>query len=455
MTRPLLTIILLAGSVGGAVHGADFQAGVARMVITPQSPIWLSGFASRNHVSEGVAQDLWAKALVFDDGRGGRVVMVTMDLIGLPREISDEVASRVLPKHGLKRSQLILLASHTHSGPLVYPNLAIIFDGNDEERQVCERYARKLVDDLVSVVDAAFADLAPAKISTGHGSAGFSVNRRALTPEGRWAGFGENPDGPVDYDVPVIRIAAPDGKVRAVVFGYACHCVVMGSRSYTINGDYAGFAQFELEKALPDATAMFVQLCAGDQNPRRRESTLENAATYGKELADAVQKSLDGKLRPVHAPIRTTYESISLDFAPYSRVGFEEEFKEGKVYERRRAERMLATYDGGGPPRQLSYPIQVVRWGSDLTLIALGGEVVVDYALCLKREFPQEDLIVAAYANDVMCYIPTVRILREGGYEAEGNMTIYGQPGPLAETVEKTMLDACRKLLRETARTSP
>ena len=454
MTRALLTIILLAGSVG-AVHAADFQAGVARTLITPQSPIWLSGFGSRDRVSEGVAQELWAKALVLDDRRGGRVVLVTMDLIGLPQEVSDEIAARVLANHGLDRSQLVLSASHTHSGPLVLPNLEIMFNGNEEERRVCRQYVGKLVDDLVGVVDAAFACLAPAKVSTGHGSAGFAINRRALTPEGRWAGFGENPDGPVDHDVPVICVAEPDGKIRAVVFGYACHCVVMGGRSYTINGDYAGFAQIELEKALPGATAMFVQLCAGDQNPQRRESTLDNAAAYGKELADAVQTSLGAGLEPVHAPIRTRYETISLDFAPYSRAGFEEELTNGNVYERRRADQMLATYDEGGPLRRLPYPIQVVRWGSDLTLVAMGGEVVVDYALRLKREFPQENLMVAAYANDVMCYIPTVRILREGGYEAEVSMAIYGQPASFAENVEETVLDGCRKLIRETAKSSP
>ena len=107
---------------------------------------------------------------------------------------------------------------------------------------------------------------------------------------------------------------------------------------------------------------------------------------------------------------------------------------------------MLAAYDAGQPVRQTPYPVQAVRFGRDLTLLALGGEPVVDYALRLKRELPGENLIVAGYCHDVMCYIPSRRVLLEGGYEAVDNTIYYGQPGPFAETIEDAILTAVRRV---------
>jgi hypothetical protein len=90
--------------------------------------------------------------------------------------------------------------------------------------------------------------------------------------------------------------------------------------------------------------------------------------------------------------------------------------------------------------------VQAVRLGRDLTLLALGGEPVVDYALRVKRELPRENLVVAGYCYDVMCYIPSRRVLREGGYEAVDNMIYYGQPGPFAESVEDVIMAAVRRV---------
>jgi len=436
-------LLLLCGSV----EGVEFKAGVARAVITPPSPIWMSGFAARKHASEGVIHDLWAKALALEDASGGRVVIVTTDVIGLPREVSDEVAARVQKKHGLQRAQLLLNSSHTHCGPVIWPNLKMMYDLSAEDQQRLVDYSRKLTDELVGVVGAAVADLKPAKVSCGRGSVGFAINRREKTPKGMRIGL--NPEGPTDHDVPVLKIAAPDGKLRAVLCGYACHNTTLGGDFYQINGDYAGFAQLELEKAQPGATAMFVILCGADQNPSPR-GKLELAQRHGRELADEVTRVLGGELRPVRPPIRTAYEVVSLDFAPHDRGTFEEEAKSKDVYQQRRAKLMLSAYDAGRPVRSCPYPVQAVRLGDDLTLVALAGEVVVDYSLRLKREFPRENLVVAGYSNEVLCYIPSLRVLREGGYEAVESMRYYGQPGPFAERVEETIVAACRELLGRT-----
>jgi hypothetical protein len=408
----------------------------------------MSGYAARTHASDGVIHDLWAKGLALQDESGGRVVLVTLDLIGLPRELTGEVAGRVKKQHGLERSQLVLNCSHTHSGPVVWPNLSLMYDLlAPAERECLEKYSQRLADDLVSLVGAALADLAPARLSTGHGSVGFAANRRQRATGG--VQIGVDPKGPVDHDVPVLKITGSDGKVRAAVFGYACHNTTLGGDVYKINGDYAGFAQIELEKALPGTTAMFMILCGADQNPSPR-GKVELAANHGKSLADEVCRVLSGKLKPVAPPIRTAYEDVKLAFAPQDRSVFEKEAKSPDRFRKLRAAAMLAAIDSGRPLRDLPLPVQVVRLGDDVTLVALGGEVVVDYALRLKRECPNDNVIVAGNTNEVPCYIPSVRVLREGGYEPDTSMIYYGQPGPFTEAVEETVIAACRRLLDAT-----
>jgi len=432
--------------LGSSAWGAEFKAGVARRIITPALPIWMSGYAARTKPADGVVHDLWAKALAIEDNRGRRAVIVTTDLIGLPHEVSQAVAMRVQKQFGLGRAQLLLNSSHTHSGPVVWPSIRVLFNFNSEDARRAELYAQRLVEDLVAVAGEAIRDLAPAQISVGHGAAVFAINRREPTKEG--VRIGVNTQGPVDHDVPVLKVTGRDGKLRAVLFGYACHNTTLGGNFYQISGDYAGFAQLELEKRHPGAAAMFLILCGADQNPNPR-GTLDLAMTHGKSVAEAVERALAGKLRTVRPPLRAAYSEVSLEFAPHERKTFEAEALNTDPFRQRRARLMLKAYDEGRPERSITYPVQGLRFDNDLTLLALGGEVVVDYALRIKQEFPRENLIVAGYSNDVMGYIPSQRVLKEGGYEPVDSMIYYGHPGPFSANVEDTVIGAARQILRK------
>lgn len=441
-TKWFFTLLLLAVSASAA----EFKAGVGRILITPPLPVWLSGYAARTNAANEVLQDLWAKALALQDARGRRAVIVTTDLIGLPHELSAEVATQVQKRYGLRRAQLLLNSSHTHSGPAVWPNLQVMFNMNAEDAQRSVQYAQTLASNLVSVVGAALDDLAPAHISIGHGEAPFAINRRQASDKG--VRIGLNPTGPVDHDVPVLKVTSPDGTLRAILFAYACHNTTLGANLYKVNGDYAGFAQADLEKSHPGATAMFMILCGADQNPSPR-GTIELAEQHGRTLADAVDRVLAGQMHPLRPAIRTAFRQVKLDFAPRDRKDFETEAQGKDVFKQRRAKLMLRAFDEGKPVRSLGYPVQALRLADDLTFVALSGEVVVDYDLRLKREYPQANLIVAGYCNEVMCYIPSLRVLREGGYEPVDSMIYYGQPGPFAETVEDRIVNAVQQALRE------
>jgi hypothetical protein len=313
-----------------------------------------------------------------------------------------------------------------------------------EDRQITEDYSRKLADDLFTVIGAALGRLAPAQISYGVGKAHFAVNRREPTAQGMRIGV--NPSGPVDPDVPVIGVTAADGTLLAVLFGYACHNTSLTGQFYELSGDYAGFAQLNIERAHPGATAMFLMLCGGDQNPNPR-SKLELAEQHGRTLAGEVDRVLRSALTPVKPAIRAAFQNIDLAFAFRTRESFESELTDANPARVRRAQAMLKAYDGRHPIRQTLYPIQAIRFGNVLTILALGGEVVVDYSLRAKREYPG-NLIAAGYSNDVMSYIPSQRVLREGGYEAVDSMIYYGQPGPYAEDVEDRIFDGIHRVMK-------
>jgi len=260
-----------------------------------------------------------------------------------------------------------------------------------------------------------------------------------------------NPQGPTDPDVPVLKVTAPDGRVRAVLAGYACHNTTLTGEFYQITGDYAGYAQADLEKAYPGATALFLQLCGGDQNPNPR-STMPLAQQHGAALAAEVKRVLDGRLAPVRGPIRAAFQIVDLGFAYHTRQQFESRLGEKNVWRVRHARAMLRTYDEGHPIRTYPYPVQALAFGKALTLLALGGEVVVDYDLRVKKEFGATGMIVAGYSNDVMAYIASKRVLKEGGYEADDSMIYYGQPGPWADEVEERIFTTIQQVMKRIGR---
>jgi hypothetical protein len=256
--------------------------------------------------------------------------------------------------------------------------------------------------------------------------------------------------GPVDHDVPVLSVRGADGTLRAIVFGYACHNTVLSD--YVINGDYAGFAQEALEKEHPGATAMFVQDCGADANPLPRR-TVELARKYGEILAAAVDEVLRGKMRPQSGPIHAAFQLVDVPFQkPPSRAELQGRLSDSNASLVRHAKLMLSVYERDGKlPDHYPYPVQVWQFGPGLKWIILGGEVVVDYSLRFKQQYGWDDTWVAGYSNDVFAYIPSLRVLKEGGYEGGGAMIGYGQPGPFAEPVEEIIAAKVADLVHRTS----
>jgi len=442
----LLTVMLLGQAPFVLAAETQWRAGVARENISPELPIWLSGYAARNRPAPDKLDDLWAKALVLEDAAGRGAVLVTIDLVGIDRELSQKVCRRIEERFKLPREAVALSVSHTHSGPVVRGNLAPMYELDQRETARINDYTAKLEDQLVGVVGAAIKALAPARLSWGTGTARFAVNRRnnpeGEVPQRREAGALV---GPVDHDVPVLAIHDGGGELRAIVCGYACHATTLDD--YQLSGDWPGMGQNELERRHPGTTVLFWAGCGGDQNPVPRRS-VEWVNTHGRAFADGVDAALAKPLKPIEPTLEMNYEEIALPFGELpTRKHLESVAAEGNPHQARWARYLLEIWDRDGElAATYPYPVQVWQLGSDITWIFLGGEVVVDYALRLKSELGRETTWVAAYSNDVMGYIASQRVLAEGGYEGGESRWYYGLPAVWSPEVEPKIVEAVHRL---------
>jgi neutral ceramidase len=424
---------------------AGMKAGFAKIVITPEQNVWMSGYANRAKPAEGKIHDLYARALAIQDSRGARVVLVTTDLLGLPRALSSEISEYANKSYGLRRDQMLFNSSHTHTGPVVKNSLAGAYDLDATQSALIDDYTHRLKNDLLKVIGEALKDLSPAKLSFGRSTAPFAMNRRQFNPNG--VVIGVNPEGAVDREVPALRVESTDGKLRGVVFGYACHNTTLTGEFYEFCGDYAGFAQAAVERAHPGATAMFVAGCGADINPYPR-SKRELAEQHGETLAKSVEQASSGSIKPVSGAVKSVIGGVMIPFdGPPTKEEFQSRLNDKNVFKRRHAERMIARYERDGKLiTEYPYTIQILKVG-DLTLIALAGEVVTDYALRLKRELGG-DVWVAGYSNDLCSYIPSARMFKEGGYEVIDSMIYYDLPGPYKPEIEERIIGKVHELAR-------
>lgn len=437
--------LLLALLVIAPTWAEGFQAGTAKQVITPKKPLWMAGYASRNKPCDTKQHDLWVKALAIQSPDGRRCVLLTCDLCGIPRSVSEPVCLAVMRETGLKREDIMLTCSHTHCGPVVRDNLIDMYEMPPEQADAVREYTGSLRKQMIETILASLKDLGPATLAIGEGTARFAVNRRQVTEKG--VINGTNPTGPVDHSVPVLRVLGAKDELKAVVFGYACHNTTLSF--YEWCGDYAGFAQIELEKKHPEAMAMFWIGCGGDANPLPR-GKLELCQKYGKELALAVEDTLSSKLTRLTSNPTNRYAEVSLAFDTIpgrDRWVAEAENKSHAI--KTRAKKFLTLLDAGKPipDRYPHYPVQVWKFGEQLTWVSLGGEVVIDYNLRLKKELPGKTWITG-YANDVLAYVPSERVLKEGGYEGESSQIYYGHPTKWATGIEKVIVDKVKELAK-------
>lgn len=445
--KPYAIFLTLLCMTSLAAGDDGWKAGAASVKITPEKFMWMSGYAARTRPADSTLLDLYAKALALRDSKGHGILLITIDTVGIGRDLSLQVRERLANATGLAKSDIAICTSHTHSGPALPSNLPVMAPKDPAQLALIDEFGRALEEKLVNVGTQAVGRLAPASVTYGIGQAEFAKNRRnnkekdivELMNKGQLR-------GPFDHDLPVLAVRTADGALIAVVFGYACHATVLSG--YAWCGDWPGYAQAAIEAAHTGTIAMFSAGCGADQNPLPRR-TVAYAQQYGREAADGVEAVLRGSdMKPIAGSVATSYAEIPLPFAPQpTRSELEERAKSKDVYVARLAKLLLAQLDAGKSlPTTYPYPVETWKLGS-LTWVILGGEVTVEYSLRFKAELGKQTW-VSAYSNDVMAYIPSHKVLTEGGYEGLTSMVYYGHPSPWAPAVEDMIVAEAERQTR-------
>ncbi|MFL5245856.1 MAG: neutral/alkaline non-lysosomal ceramidase N-terminal domain-containing protein [Gemmataceae bacterium] len=411
---------------------STYHVGMAKIDITPKEPIRLNGFGFRRTEFEGVTQKIWARALALDDGRKNPVLLITVDILGIPNEIRRELVRRFEKKAGLKAGNVAIAATHTHTAPMLKGANTTIFGEPipTDHLDHIARYTTEFIDRLEKVGLEALENSQPARLTWGIGRVGFASNRRTK-------------GGPVDHDLPMLVVRDLKGKIQAVYVSYACHCVTLSSNK--VSGDWAGFAAQAVEDEIKGAMALVSVGCGADANPISGVTgdKIELASRQGMEIATEVKRMLGGYLTPVIGKIETRMKQISL---PLDKLLTQEEWetraKENDAIGHHARVQLDKLAHKEKLPTQIDYTIQTWRFGNSLAFVNLPGEVVVDYSLRLKRELDGRRLWINAYTNEAPCYIPSERILKEGGYEGGGAMIYYDVPAPFKPGLEKPIIDA-------------
>ena len=446
-----------------------WKIGVAKTLITPKENMWMAGNETRIHGSMGKSQDLWVKVLAIQDSLKKTALLITLDIYGINKEMSDRVRDQLKLKYNLQRSQIIINCSNTYSGPVIKNFLYNLFTLPSEEIEKIESYTSWLERQIEETAGKALQTLEEADIFAQNGFSRVGVNRR----------FNNEKDltilteikGPSDFSVPVLKITNKNGEVKAIVFGYACHNSVLND--YTWSGDFAGYAQAELEKKYPGTTALFFQGCGADQEPLPRQNGAF-VQQYGETLSFAVEAILSQDMPKLKGKLSTAYSELQLPLSrsiPPSKEELQKIFKDEDAtdYEKRCAENLIRDIQAGRKIKTAyTYPVQIWLLGNQ-PIIALGGEVVVDYSIKLKRILG-EGAFVMGYSNDVMSYIPTAEIIWESanrGYNNENyfyqhndfkltsyeggivSQMQYGLPFTWSATIENSIVSEVVKLAKQ------
>lgn len=446
----VLFLVGAAAAFAAESAGPTVQVGVAKADITPELPIRLAGYQARLTETTRVETPLFARALAIGSDEQKPVVVITVELIGVAEALSDAVAAALRESHGIERARLAVCAVHTHNGPALTGVLPFMYskDLPPDEAARIDRYSDGLRTKLIAVARAALADRKPARLAWAEGKTDFAVQRRKIV-DGKWTGFGMSVDGPVDHAVPLLRATDERGTVRALLVNYACHCTTLQGGDNFVHSDWAGSAATQIEQANAGAVALVAIGCGADANPNAR--TLAAVPQHGGKIAGEVARLLRGPMRPLGPVSAATYRRIEL---PLDHAVTREELQQrlaapdAKQPVTYAAAKHLAELDAGRPlPRAIPYPVQTWAFGRDLAMVFLGGEVVADYALRLKRELDGARLWVNAYANAVPSYIASRRMLPEGGYEVDGSMDYYGWATRLAPTTEDRIITTVHEMV--------
>ncbi len=442
-TPSIALLCLLATAWGFAAD--PVPVGAARVDVTPTHPTVLAGYGGRTSEHDGVDAPIWARSLAIGGERPA--VLIAVDNCGVPASMTRSVKRRIREQHRIAADRIVVCATHTHCAPSLVGYATVLWAErlSPDQQARTRRYSSWLADRLVEVATRALDARRPATLAWAQGRVEFGGNRRVLR-DGRWAGFGFQRDGPVDHALPTLVARDMRGRISAVWTSYACHCTTLGARN-RICGDWAGFANESIESHHDGAVALTTIGCGADVGPQP-SGGIDAARRHGAAIATEIERLIASGLRPLSGAPRCRTAALRLPLAKAPDRAHFEGLAKGSGFNAVHARAMLRRIDRDGSlATSTRLPVTTWSFADDLAIVFLGGEVVVDYSLRLKRELDWRRLWINAWSDDVPGYIPSRRVLEEGGYEAEFSQIYYEQPGRYAPEVEDIVVAAVKALL--------
>ncbi len=390
--------------------------GMSKAIITPPLGMELAGYGQQR-ASESVLDELELRAFWFqEEATGQAACLITADLLGFSDTLTPAIRNELAERFGIRPEAILLAASHTHSGPQTCENAARAGGPPDPD------YIRQLRGWLVEAVAEAREKTQPVTLHVGRGKlSGYAINRRVLVDG--VAVMAPNPEGKRDDEVTVLTCREEaTGSVRAVLFHYTCHPTVMGD--LRITGDYPGAARRHVEQAFEGACAGFLPGCFGDVRPdctvmgRKafRRGIPEDVAAFGKALGEEIVRVVNETTEPLTPRLFARAESVVLPLAM--------------------------------EPEQRILSLQRLDLAAELTLVAMGGEICVDYGDFIKAQRPPGGAIPIGYANGMIGYIASARLFPEGGYEPDTSHEVFDLPSPFQPSIEPILQEAIRAILQ-------
>ncbi|NQX64228.1 neutral/alkaline non-lysosomal ceramidase N-terminal domain-containing protein [Paenibacillus qinlingensis] len=422
--------------------------------ITPQGPIFLAGFGDRTHKSEGVHEPLFAKAALIQANT--TLLIITLDVVGSDRSFIVGIKNILEEKFGLKHEEVLINFSHTHhsvalTGADERLRVGLFSIGKDFSEDVS--FYGYIRDTLVSIVDECFSQLEEGTLLLGRGTSDFAISRRKLTADGvKWAPY---PEAEIDKDLIVLKLVDQENEVRGILYNYGCHPTSMSSDNYMISNDFPGTTSRYLEETYPGVTALFLQGCAGELKPIKsadgdifKSCSLTEMEEAGRDLAKDIISILEEQ---PFTPIRCSFRTILVDPLLYmEQTGipfYENIINDSKVgdFRKRGAHRTIEQIQDGSVKDRTPIYLSIWHLDEETRLIAMEGEISTEYSLLLKSMFPGGKTIVLGYTNGVYYYVPTRKMIAEGGYEVDCNYCFGGFRGSFVPEIEDIIIGQITK----------
>lgn len=389
------------------------QAGAAKVKITPEIPIPMSGYGGRKGPFKGVREDIYARAVVVSDGEN-KAAILSAEVIGFSHSFWEECTGLITEETGIPAENIFLAAVHSHSGPVtnVYSR---------EESADVSAYVKALQSKLTEVTKTAMENLSPASIGVGKGECLMNINRRAPNGEGGIS-LGRNPYGPCDHEVGVVRIDDSSGKPVAVLVNWPCHGVLLGPKNRYITGDWPGSASRYLEEHIGgDVVVPMIIGASGDINPiygPHIDYEITSSYSFGKE---AIGEDLGKETIRVYNNIQTN--GLGKITAMQRVISLPAKEPEGRYQQ---PESMKNN--------TLEVRLSALKIGG-IVLTGVSGEVFNQISVKMRKQSPYSNTFMITHCNGSSGYLVTDAAIPVGGYEVNSTRAKSGAEERIIENL--------------------